>query len=503
MSSAFGRSIQILFILIKTLVVGLLLLISGLTISNDASAEPWVSPGDLRIRHDIQLLADAGVITGPVNTWPLTWASISLLTPPDDLTSGEQAAYARVAQAQNLHARIGQLQGFFKASIGADPRRLRTFEDTPRESAEAQAGVDWVGQRFAFKLAGTYAADSEDGQDWRPDGSYGAVTLANWSFSFGYQDQWWGPGRDGSLILSNNARPFPAVRFQRVTSAPFENRWLRWVGPWTFSSFFGQLEQDRTISHAKILGMRFSFRPLPGLEVAASRTAQWGGDGRPQTLRSFYNLLIGNDNRGGDITANNEPGNQLAGFDLRYSRKLLGRNFAGYFQLIGEDEAGGLPSRYLGQFGIESSGDLGALGTYRLNAEYADTTCDFSADQLFNCGYNNSIYLDGYRYRGRVIGHSADNDSQVVSLTGQLVDDEGRQWIASVRRGNLNRGGPPDPRNTLTNTPRKFLSAQLSHTRDYRFGRLKFSAGFERFEDEITGESSNDAQAFIQLRTDL
>ncbi len=471
--------------------------------SSTAWAEPWASPGDLRLRHDIQILADAGVIVGPVNTWPIPWASITFSKDIESLAPAEQAAYRRVSASRNLHTRIGQLQGYFKSSIGTDPRQVRTFEDTPRQTAEAQVGVDWVGERFAFKLAGSLVAGAEDGQNWRPDGSYAAATWANWSFSFGYQDQWWGPGRDGSLILSNNARPFPAFRFQRLSPTPFKTKWLGWIGPWTFSSFIGQLEDNRTISHAKILGMRFSFRPIQGLEVAASRTAQWGGDGRPETLRSFYNLLIGNDNRGGDITADNEPGNQLAGFDIRYARQLFGRNFAVYSQLIGEDEAGGLPSRYLGQFGVESSGTFGELGTYRVFAEYADTTCDFSGNQLFNCGYNNSIYLTGYRYRGRVIGHSTDNDSQVVSLTGQLVDEEGRQWAIALRNGNLNRGGPPDPRNPLTNTPQKFSSVQLTHTRDYDFGRLKFGAGFERFEDELTRDSSNDAQAFIQLRTDL
>jgi hypothetical protein len=38
-----------------------------------AMADPWARPGDLALRHDIQLLADAGLIKAPVNTWPMPW----------------------------------------------------------------------------------------------------------------------------------------------------------------------------------------------------------------------------------------------------------------------------------------------------------------------------------------------------------------------------------------------------------------------------------------------
>ena len=54
------------------------------------------------------------------------------------------------------------------------------------------------------------------------DGSYIAARLGNWSASLGQQERWWGPGWDGSLILSTNARPIPAVSFDRRVPEPFE-----------------------------------------------------------------------------------------------------------------------------------------------------------------------------------------------------------------------------------------------------------------------------------------
>ena len=37
-------------------------------------ADPWLAPGDEGLRSDIQLLADAGILRGPVTTWPLVLA---------------------------------------------------------------------------------------------------------------------------------------------------------------------------------------------------------------------------------------------------------------------------------------------------------------------------------------------------------------------------------------------------------------------------------------------
>jgi len=33
-------------------------------------------PGDIGLRHDIQVLADYGAISGPITTWPLSWDAL-------------------------------------------------------------------------------------------------------------------------------------------------------------------------------------------------------------------------------------------------------------------------------------------------------------------------------------------------------------------------------------------------------------------------------------------
>ena len=96
-----------------------------------------------------------------------------------------------------------------------------------------------------------------------------------------------------------------------------------------------------------------------------------------------------------------------------------------YTQWIGEDEAGGLPSKFIGQFGLEIWGSS-RFGGLRLRAEYADTACMFARENPeFNCAYRNSIYPQGYTYRGRIIGHSLDNDSRMFSVAGLLTRPNG------------------------------------------------------------------------------
>ncbi len=145
---------------------------------------------------------------------------------------------------------------------------------------------------------------------------------------------------------------------------------------------WGQLESERAVPNAQFWGMRVNFRPLQGLEIGLSRSAQWCGDGRPCGFDMFWDLLLGKDNVGDDgTTPENEPGNQMAGFDARWTNMWFGTPVSLYGQMIGEDEAGGFPSRYLAQFGIEGSGITRGQTSYRWFAEIAGTSCDVAQER--------------------------------------------------------------------------------------------------------------------------
>jgi len=472
-----------------------------------ALASPFVPAGDSALRHDIQRLADHGVITGPVSTWPLAWgpivADINAFTPDDSTSWDVIDALARVKARANWDTRSNELFFNARASVAEKPKRLRSFEDTPRGRAELGGGFTYTGDWLTASLNAQVLDLAGEDQEARADRSVLAVSLGNWSIGASTLDRWWGPGWDGSIILSNNARPIPAISIDRSFTDPFKSKWLSWIGPWDLSIHAGQMESSRFVPDARFFAMRVSFRPLSSLEVGLSRTAQWCGEDRPCDLEAFTDLLVGRDNVGeGNINRDNEPGNQLAGFDLRWTTRLFAMPFAVYGQFIGEDEAGGLPSRYLGQLGIEGTGVLRRVWSWRWFAEFAGTSCQFyESSERFNCAYNNSIYQTGYRYRGRSVGHAADNDARLITLGLIALDNNETEWGATFRAGRLNRGGPLDLRHSLTATEQEILSLDLRHARVFDFGELSAGVGVERIDDIARNETRDDVRLFVQWRS--
>ena len=472
----------------------------------EAVAGPYIPAGDAVLRHDIQQLADAGFIKGPTTTWPQAWGPILYdIERVDISTLSPQlgAAFARVRNRANWETRIAVLGFNAKASAAVDPARIRGFQNTPRTDFEVAVGAGWVDEWISIEV-NVQGVDSDLFEpELRADNSFAGVVLGNWSVGVSTQERWWGPGWDGSLILSDNARPMAAITIDRVFTDRFQSKWLNWIGPWDFSVMFGQMEPERVVPSAQFFGMRVNFRPLPGLEFGLSRSAQWCGDGRPCNSDTITDLFVGNDNReSGGVGTSDEPGNQLAGFDFRWSPGIFGHSVAVYGQFIGEDEAGGFPSRYMGQLGGEWSGSLGNRWSARVFAEFAGTSCQFhESSELFNCAYNHSIYQTGYRYRGRSIGHPAENDARLGSFGLVLVDAADSQWRALIRLGDLNRGGEPDPRNTLTTTKQGIVSFDLSHSRVFPTGVIDFGVGHERLDDTVSGRVSSDSRFYLQWRS--
>jgi hypothetical protein len=484
-------------------------------------ADPWAKPGDLALRHDIRLLADAGLIRAPVNAWPIPWASIAhdlgASSAADSPEPGVLAARARVLQRVEVVRGLRGLQPNARLAVRTDDFWLRTFEDTPREETEVRAGVSWMGERFAARAQVGFAPDPEhEDNEWRGDGSYLAAVIGNHIVHAGALDRWWGPSYDDTLILSSNARPVPGLGIERSVALPFEHRWLAWLGPWTYSFYWGFLESDRAVPNARLTAFRFSFRPLNDLEIALTRTAQWCGRGRPCDAGAFWDLLVGDSNIDDrEEAAESDPGNQLAAIDFRWQSPFTRGPWAIYGQWVAEDEAGGFPSRYFGQFGGETWGAIESrlfTGHWRAHLEYTNTLVHFwQADPLYGTAYEHSFYQSGYRYRGRSLGAAADRDSQLISAGLTLTDARGRTWNGLLRFAEINNRGDGlgrDVRHSASPEELKLFGAQLSHRRPIRhehlnLGTLSLGLGVQYAENRVTGESDTDLQAFLQWAWDF
>ena len=154
-------------------------------------------------------------------------------------------------------------------------------------------------------------------------------------------------------------------------------------------------------------------RPWPWLELGASRTAMWGGEGRDNSMKTFLKSVLGRDNSCNGSDCSGQPGNQLNGFDARLSLDRWLPGVALYGQLIGEDgrpETSIVPAKNLVQAGAEWRRDDALVF-----AEWTD-----SAAGPAGIAYNHPIYTDGYRHRGRPLGHWADGDSNLWAVGGLL-----------------------------------------------------------------------------------
>ena len=50
----------------------------------DVLSSPWVTPDDALVKHDLQILSDAGLLNIPINTWPIAWGDVAYNLKVDD-----------------------------------------------------------------------------------------------------------------------------------------------------------------------------------------------------------------------------------------------------------------------------------------------------------------------------------------------------------------------------------------------------------------------------------
>jgi len=231
------------------------------------------------------------------------------------------------------------------------------------------------------------------------------------------------------------------------------------------------------VPDVRFFAARVDFKPRPWLEFGLTRTAQWCGGERTCDWNTFVDMVLGNDNQfAGGASTEDQPGNQMAGYDMRLRSPWKVLPLAFYTQWIGEDEAGGLPSKFIAQFGLETWGALSSA-SWRLRAEYTDTACNFARQSPeFDCAYRNSIYPQGYAYRGRIIGDSMDNDGRRFTVSGLLNMSNGDFVSVTLRRVQINRNGGM---HSISEVPLDIDNVELRYSRGLGAGKISVGAGYE------------------------
>ncbi|ABL98323.1 capsule assembly Wzi family protein [Shewanella amazonensis] len=474
-------------------------------LSASTLAAPWVDASDIYLRADIQALADAGVITMPVNTFPLMWSGIGVdlnKAEPSLLTPEMAAAYARV---NYYYRQAVENRGNtrLKAVGATDEARFQHFGSDYREQGELKASHEYMDNRFAFKVSATAAYDAQDDKDFRLDDSWMSLVLGNWVFTAGTVEQWWGPGFDTALHKSNNARPMPSLMLSRNNAAAFETPWLSWMGPWTLTTGISWMNDNRAVEDTLLWNFRGTLKPVQQLEIGASWTVQMCGEGQDCGLGTFWDTISG----GGecadgsldcDSAQNSRLGNQMAGWDIRYADTWFNVPVGLYLERTCEDSSGPMP------WDLADCAKLAGVDTrfgfkdhqYKLFLEYTDTlvACG-SDDNVFNCFYEHTTYLSGSRYYRRSLGSTYDSDAEtwVLGLIGQFGDSKGIN--AYLRYAQLNKDGK-NHSSEWTPQPEKedLLMLEVSYRQPMFKGMVTLGGTVSR--SEFDTKTDNDATLY-------
>ena len=222
-----------------------------------------------------------------------------------------------------------------------------------------------------------------------------ALGLGPVEVSFGRQALWWGEGRHGSLVLTNNAKPLDMLRF--TNPSPIQLPWIfKYLGPFRFDVFWSRLEKERVVSEPYFAGLRLDVKPLPWFELGASRTIIFGGKGRPNVGWSDFLTILGGKNLNGKV----DTSDSVAAIDFRLKFPFLYRAEL-YGEVGGEDEAGHwlANTAWLGGLFLPRIEPTGRLS---LRFEYADLS---HVDNNSPVWYRHGIYKSGYTYDQNILGH--------------------------------------------------------------------------------------------------
>lgn len=485
-----------------------------------SSAEPWIDTSNIYLRANIQQLADAGYIKTPVTTFPLMWLDIGRdlkRVNYSALNSSEKQAFDYINHQFRMAKKNNKKIEF---TVASQNKRFTSFGEDFRDKSHIKVQASYMSDAFAVGLSSSYTFSPLDNDKTRLDGSYVAGFIGNWVFSLGKQDRWWGPGWDSNLSLTNNARPLPALSLSRRSAIPLEIPFTEIEIPWTVTSFMAVMDDNRIIKDTLLWGFRLNFTPIDGLEVGLTRLAQWGGKGRSQSLGTFGNVLIGKDNCGAsglDCGENkeNEPGNQQAGYDLRYSFTLLNTPIGVYGQYFAED---GDNSNSLGfltepqiQVGIDSQVNIFSAPT-TVYLEYTDTYADcrdVENSNIGNCYYEHHIYQTGMRYEQKTLGNLYDNDATSVVLGFISNISPNTNVTTKIRHLQLNKdNNDKAPNNAIIGNPLTkiaedmlMVSTKVQHSyKNWRY-TLGLDLSNSTFENDIADK--NQANMFIKVEYNL
>jgi hypothetical protein len=223
---------------------------------------------------------------------------------------------------------------------------------------------------------------------------------------------WYGPGRRGGLIFTNNAESYPGVRLHNPVPIPFTGI-FSFLGHFQYDWFFAQMDEDRPVPETTLSGMRIALRPNRYLEIGATRAMHFGGEGRSNGFDAWWDAF-----RGAEDDVPNVR-NQLGGFDATLTLPFKAMPVQLYVEAAGEDQSRGKGIEF-----IPMPEKWSALGGIFFPALFGNPDFDFRIEYADN-HFNNEGYIwythsySPHEYKGRILGHPMGTDARDLMVQGR------------------------------------------------------------------------------------
>lgn len=257
---------------------------------------------------------------------------------------------------------------------------------------------------FSLYYQPIFKAFEGEGATVELEKGYLKAEALNVEVEVGRDSLWWGPGRNGALLMTNNARPFDLIKLSNPQ--PFH---LPLLGLFKFDIFWSKLDNEQpSIPHPTLHGLHLDFKPHPIFEVGISQIAVFDGEGRTAlSLGDYFRILYSNSNLTGKLESNRQVS---VDFSLRWPNMGKYLPIARSLKFYGEwgaEDTGVPPDRRAYLLGLFLN-DLFLTGRMDLRLEYTNT----APASVPNAWYTHPSYPP--TYHERLFGHDVGSNGEDI-----------------------------------------------------------------------------------------
>lgn len=319
-----------------------------------------------------------------------------------------------------------------KTVIGDGPIKLENDYGFRADKTSSRLELSTSGRwnNIGYELRPQYNYLSGSGED----GGYGAgihsgymvAWLGNTEIEIGKDAMWWGPGRYGSWLMTDNAPAFELIKISNAQSGVFP--WLlKYLGATRFTAFLGRISKQ-TVEYKNgdasafveisenaspyMAGTRLDFSPSAFLELAASTTSVFiSRKGDNFSLEDIGQVILPTDSANKEEAYKGPVASRIASVEAtlkaggeRAFMKFLGLEGLKLYAEYGGEDIRLSPNSFQLEDQATQYGLYLDTGTADLLIEYAD---NYSSAR--HRWYGHYQFQDGYRNEGFVLGHNMGN----------------------------------------------------------------------------------------------